>query len=52
MKIKSISLMLSVVMIVVMFSGMGVQKVSAGTGDAKLKIMSFNVMTTGTQPIS
>ncbi|MGY5343572.1 carbohydrate-binding protein [Paenibacillus glucanolyticus] len=48
---KAISSMLVVVMMVSMFSGMNIWSVSAGTADAQLKIMSFNVLTSLNQPI-
>lgn len=51
MRRKAIAYMLSAVMLVSMFAGMGVSGASAQAGEAKLKIMSFNVLTSLNQPI-
>ncbi|AIQ43223.1 MULTISPECIES: S-layer homology domain-containing protein [unclassified Paenibacillus] len=51
MKRKAISCVLMVVMMVSMFSGINIKRVSAETVDARLKIMSFNVLTSLNQPI-
>lgn len=50
-KRKAISCVLMVVMMVSMFSGINIKRVSAETVDARLKIMSFNVLTSLNQPI-
>jgi len=51
MKKKVLSYILLFALTLSLFSGMNLRNVNAGTDDAKLKIMSFNVLTTSTQPI-
>ncbi|MBU5670701.1 S-layer homology domain-containing protein [Paenibacillus brevis] len=49
--VKAVSYMLLIGMMVPMFSGMGIRGASAQTNDDKLKIISFNVMTSSTETI-
>ncbi|MDN4070048.1 S-layer homology domain-containing protein [Paenibacillus sp. FSL R5-0407] len=49
--VKAVSYILLIGMMVPIFSGMGIRGASAQTNDDKLKIISFNVMTSSTETI-